>query len=95
MSEPRFTPGPWVAAELGGNRSDDDAISIRDASDEWVIAQAWGDCERLAPAMQANAHLIAAAPELYALVKAIANDKSAYQWHGPAREVLAKAEGRA
>jgi len=43
---------------------------------------------------EANAHLIAAAPELLRVCKAIATDASAYPWHQALRAVIAKAEGR-
>ena len=42
----------------------------------------------------ANARLIAAAPDLLAVCKAIAADASAYQWHATINALIAKVEGR-
>ena len=57
MSKPKFTPGPWTAYKFSsdwwvGNASDDSGPMLRVGS--------WYD-ER-----EANANLIAAAPDLYA-----------------------------
>jgi len=58
MSEPKFTSGPWIVRE----------------NEPWVIAKDYGDMKSVfhvnhpaepSETQMANAHLIAAAPELY------------------------------
>lgn len=82
MSAPKFTPGPW---ELDPQCDDGDggqAIDkvLQDGS-RLCIAQAWGTFSSLEidETGMANAHLIAAAPELYSelakLVAKIGNDE--------------------
>lgn len=59
MSEPKFTPGPWRVSGEPGCRM----VAINWKHDgEQVIADIWGNGER----HEANAALIAAAPDLYA-----------------------------
>jgi hypothetical protein len=65
------TPGPWV---VGGrpNRDGDrtDAIGVNaDGGHGYTVCDVFGDVEELAPHMRANAHLIAAAPDLLAALK--------------------------
>jgi hypothetical protein len=66
MSEAKFTPGPWLAEKIGkwGVYSDDATGSI--------VAQCGGF--KFAPRpeveQEANAHLIAAAPEMYEAIVA-------------------------
>lgn len=57
MSKPKFTPGPWVAEQDGGKGS-----WVKGVTGEWA-ALSCGDTDESA---NANAHLIAAAPVLYA-----------------------------
>ena len=58
MSAPKFTPGPWATHP-------DRPTQVMDCADESFIA----DCEGLepggCPSDEANARLVAAAPELY------------------------------
>jgi len=62
-SNPKFTPGPWVATELCNEE-----WSITDSSPlELCIV----DDAQLGSTVKANAHLIAAAPELYEACEAI------------------------
>ena len=61
-----WTIGPWCveAAASNGVVDSDDAyavMAIDDGSDDWHIAAVWRDC----PGANPNAHLIAAAPDLY------------------------------
>ena len=58
MTEPKFTPGPWLVR----------------ANEPWVIAKNYGDMKSVfhvnhpaepSKTQMANAHLIAAAPDLY------------------------------
>ncbi len=67
-----FTPGPWSLesddngyAEAFRRYAGADAIQV--SGDHWTVAVALDD----GPPGQANAHLIAAAPELYEALKAI------------------------
>lgn len=66
MSETRFTPGPWrIVSER------DDELKVKGPQDEWVADCAdgfWSDEADgwiMADESEANAHLIAAAPDLY------------------------------
>ena len=59
MNETKFTPGPWKISEYRNSHS-----MIIVGSDEWDVAEVGY------PNRDANAHLIAAAPDLY---KALAN----------------------
>jgi hypothetical protein len=66
MSEPKFTPGPWEHSEAG-DYSDFDGASIVILGDDRRIAAV--HCS--GSEGEANAHLIAASPDLYhALTKA-------------------------
>ncbi|MGB1214812.1 MAG: hypothetical protein ACPG4X_15710 [Pikeienuella sp.] len=70
MTETRFTPGPWYATENGGDDPDErrllvgkddeygDFTTVADCRSKWLEDEVGGTEE-------ANAHLIAAAPELY------------------------------
>ena len=55
MNEPKFTPGPWVNNQ-GRIESD---LEHGWVNDGWCIAECNG------PQAEINAHLIAAAPDLY------------------------------
>jgi hypothetical protein len=83
------TPGPW-SVRYGVCRNDhpDTSADVHGPQGQFV---ADCGCHEWA---NANAGLIAAAPDLLALVKAIAADASAYPWHTAANAVIAKAEGR-
>ncbi len=79
MSKAKFTPGPWVAMNgattiygpLGGDSGDGWAA---DDADGWMVAEVGnyptlceGEMTELGEeCRRANAHLIAAAPEMYA-----------------------------
>lgn len=58
MSNPKFTPGPWKVSGVEGCRM---IVVNRECSEQTVIADVWGKGER----HEANAALIAAAPEMY------------------------------
>jgi hypothetical protein len=78
MSTLKATPGPWAIAPDRKNDpaasdylNDTEGFLIEGGSDEadWTIAAVWND----GPPGEANAHLIAAAPDLYeALSEALA-----------------------
>lgn len=83
MSETKFTPGPWLVEEFGGDvaMGDDGTEFITSmpilsaarnrAGGRETIATAWGSegddplCSLTNESTTANAHLIAAAPDLY------------------------------
>lgn len=63
MSETKFSPGPWVQSlPAPGFRFADTGDRIVQASDGFVVAMVIHDRP---PNAEPNAHLIAAAPELY------------------------------
>ena len=80
MSNTRFTGGDWVATNYGYEK-----ISINGVNGVEVCS-CWN---------QANAHLIAAAPEMYDLLSTIENDNEQvpeWLWN-KIQETLAKARG--
>lgn len=107
-NEPKWTPGPWtnsdglvngIETRAGFGPSNRTSLDIFDAA-EWPLS--------LDQEAQANAHLIAAAPELYealelAIFCMVANEKIKNpEWDeratptsaiGKARAILAKARG--
>lgn len=68
MSEPKFTPGPWVVntdhEQLGDITTIDRSIGV-------AYAQQVSNNDRLNKHVErkANAHLISAAPEMYDLIR--------------------------
>ena len=90
MSKPTFTPGQWTAREM--YECDEDEPS------HWTVDGTFtvhGDDED--HLNEPDAHLIAAAPDLYAaLEKALGGcdgDLCMHLWHDDARAALAKARG--
>lgn len=79
MSEVKWTPGPWskhntadIFTELGAKNAEGTKAS---SSDGWHIA----DCDMgglCLEEVRANAHLIAAAPELYEALDMVMRDKA-------------------
>jgi len=63
MSETKFTPGPWVISNSGSAYMEGTIILTSDGYRE--IAGVWQD---------EDAHLIAAAPELYEALNDLLND---------------------
>lgn len=97
MSEAKFTKGPWVAGRK-------DMASIVDGVDsKWIysgdeyVAIASGRVTGTWETVIANAHLIAAAPELYDLLESFPgftnNCKIGDLWIEKRDEILAKARG--
>lgn len=84
------TPGPWRVQTVNKKRS----VTI--TSLVCGIATVNANLDR-----EANAHLIAAAPELLRVLKAALQqsgcdgDLCMHQWHEDARKVIDEAEGRA
>ena len=106
MTEAEFTPGPWSAYIDEGAciiQSDSSGFAVADAnkgsahplSDEWD--KEW--VAELDAQAEANAHLIAAAPDLYAALEAIISWDhqldGPYAWEAleQAKAALAKARG--
>jgi hypothetical protein len=97
MSESKHTPGPWVA-EIGGQGS----FMIED-SNARVLCQRAAWYSSMVDESEANARLIAAAPDLLAALIAIADQLERVgdtrrhkdgQYIDEARAAIAKAEGR-
>jgi hypothetical protein len=102
------TPGPWVVRYIAGGGYDtlSSAYRVLNGPDDRdriveVDTRDYDDCVdgddygvETSEQAEANAHLIAAAPEMYEFVKAILADRSAYPWHIAAANLIAKAEGR-
>lgn len=68
MGEPKFTPGPWHYGMAKIKIDDEYDYCIKAVIDgsSYVISEAFGRVsERTRPNAEANARLIAAAPELY------------------------------
>lgn len=93
MSEAKHTPGPWHV--------DSSMAAYRVASDSVVICELFGVAIPPQPAVEhANAHLIAAAPELLeALEEMVAmmdcgdEPGAGSEWHAKAVAVIAEAKG--
>lgn len=96
----KFTPGPWVLADRYGEEA-----LVSKSNNEAVAYAAWrggSQCD-LAFNSKADAHLIAAAPELYEALLLMADEASmadvlGYGWdvaREKARTALAKARGEA
>ena len=95
MSEAKFTPGPWKA--LRGHAYWEVSPQVRGDGQPFTIC----DCCPTAPRcpdgglQEANAHLIAAAPEMYDMLKTIENDDGSvpgWLWDR-IQATLAKARG--
>lgn len=66
MSETRFTPGPWRLQQQRGKGRSLGRLFVRATNDYGAIAHV---CQRID--RDCNAHLIAAAPDLYAALEAL------------------------
>jgi hypothetical protein len=89
---PTHTPGPWLSFDSG-------TLVISASPGDALIADLDGSEVDTNEEREANAHLIAAAPELYAVVKAYVvackeQDIKLGSITGDAIAALAKAEGR-
>lgn len=102
-----FTPGPWKATPTLHGEFEITAADRDDASAPWYVAVAMADCGFPQSQSEANAHLIAAAPDLYEALKLALEciaycrkaHKDAQSGEGFPVEIildaaLAKAEGR-
>jgi hypothetical protein len=91
-----FTPGPW---EVGEPNQGGSVLAVGVFSDRWHIADVWRDVPELVEEAEANARLIAAAPDLLAALKRSLDWLASYQGAGAdrvweqAKAAIAKAEG--
>lgn len=86
--------GPWEAdATMAGNVGVEAAYAVRD-SDGFVVASVWADCEHLKPHAKANAHLIAASPEMYSALQYVLQNCGDPIMENVAKAALLKAESR-
>ncbi len=103
MSEQKHTPGPWEVRQHTGSDGElgpNDDWSIYGPGDKWICHEG-GYNENV----QADAHLIAAAPEMYALlyelfidgpvsVALAGNPKASAEFMDRVTAMFAKAEGK-
>ena len=93
VAEPKFTPGPWLFSSYKSGNS----VIVIDGKEFDVATVNY-------PNRDANAHLIAAAPELYEALEGLLADITEYQeinnlggqnnhWQVKAKAALAKARG--
>lgn len=87
-----FTKGPW---DLGGGESGGSATIVYsdDATGSAIAELQFSHVRRHAQEVRANGHLIAAAPEMYEALKAIASGEG-LQPGQTLERILAKAEGK-
>lgn len=108
MSDVKFTPGPWVADIRGGclavypesreddtpglHADDDRNIHYSSKGSAYVENPGYWDMDDQA---RANAHLIAAAPDLYEMLEiAVKDAEQGYsEWIDSAKAALSKARG--
>jgi hypothetical protein len=93
MSQLKATPGPWkrVLNKFG------ESVLVQPATDRTLFLLDDGETTDWdADETEANARLIAAAPELYeALQEAVVYSEAEFPWTVRARAALAKARGEA
>lgn len=97
-SDPKFTPGPWVTCDAHGPV--EEGTSIQSSLDTNMVASCCHYYSR--EQVRANARLIAAAPDLYAVVEELEESSSYWsEYCVPLgivyrlRAALAKARGEA
>ena len=95
-SKPKWTPGEWIAWVIDREFG---LLRIRDSNAN-VIATLSLDENRPAEETKANAHLIAAAPELVEALEYlhrwtsdVGGDEEFHRWRARARAALAKVRG--
>lgn len=69
MSKPNFTPGPWKWTNSGYD--DNLCYKVQIGTKDRTVAYAYSPTGDREPIQTANAHLIAAAPDLYAVCEAM------------------------
>jgi hypothetical protein len=92
------TPGPWIREGLlvyalhhNGDFRKGIPVAVNRFSTQVQACIGQGGTAEEA---EANARLIAAAPELLEFLKVLMEDQSAYPWHRAASTLIAKAEGK-
>lgn len=86
MSEVKFTRGPWISVE--GTTSGREVLAEKPSTKSRLRVARIGGPDR-----DANAHLIASAPELYEALDNILKRGLTIDLIDPARAALAKARG--
>ena len=83
------TPGPWVVNKGGRNHFDDFGHwgTIRGGAKNFNLVTVWADTSELEKCAEANAHLIASAPDLLAIAKRYARECTECGGHGVVRLV--------
>src|SRR5690606_37681021 len=108
MTKAKWTPGPWEAKNgtdvfttLGAANSEgieaahNDGWHVADCAAGWTFIEGGGTADLSFEERQANAHLIAAAPDLYEALASIENDDGSIPeaiWK-MRNDALAKARG--
>lgn len=73
MASPKFTPGPWPMKNTGDGKRIIIGEGLVEGPNGYEVAEVYSDdCPR--EVAEANARLIAAAPDLYDFVATIEND---------------------
>lgn len=91
MSKAQFTPGPWRVSEF--EKGTNSKLRLIMGADDWSIAHVG---KRTREENAVNAHLIAAAPDLYNACQLALNafeNNWAIDWN-VLRSALSKAEGK-
>jgi len=73
MAETKFTKGPWKAYRFSAHDFTATPENIAEHPNYWEVASEDGKLSVTAHMGRANAHLIAAAPELYEALNSIVN----------------------
>jgi hypothetical protein len=87
MSEPKFTPGPW---KVWKDMDPKEPRQIIGMETDFIC-----EISEINTNRDANAHLLAAAPELYAVLWRMASDPRIEPYHREIKATLAKANGGA
>lgn len=88
MSEPKFTPGPWYAIPKGTSPEERCAMYRIDKNPNTD----WGNFGQIAYAHKNDAHLISAAPDMYAELFNAAQTFAIYAAHHIAKGDMEKAD---
>ena len=90
----QHTPGPWVAEESDGNLA---KVSYTGTGLRSVIARLHENslCNEHTGSVNANAHIIAAAPAMYEALKAIVGQQRPNRWGYDSAEIALNDEWRA
>jgi hypothetical protein len=94
----KHTPGPWIVRVFKSFRGMRDDVWVMDSIPDvntQVVANAIATCAASNPAYEANARMLAAAPEMYDALASLALMAAAMDMHDMeriARDAMAKAE---